>query len=226
MKWGIFCFTSGKTSDRVRCINKTWGKDLDNLYYFTDVDVYKDNVIKCTEDNTYESNVEKNLYAMKYAQENNFDWSFFIGDDVYIYINNLLSYIESLDSKQIKSYGEILRGTWPEDLELSYLCGGGGMLFPKVSLDKFVKYMEEPDSYRDYKYADVVIGLIMKEAGIGMVNASTFFAAGLMRTIINGNTPDYYKITKPERYISFHFINTEELFDKLWSRDEANRNNK
>jgi hypothetical protein len=217
MKWGIFVYTSGKTSKRMRCINKTWGKNLDNLYFFTDTDVYKDNVIKCTDDDTYDSNVEKNLCAIKYAQENDFDWAFFVGDDVYVFVDNFMRYIETKNSGVKSVYGEIIHGTWPKDRTLSYLCGGGGILFPKSSLNEIVNVMEEPESYRDFKYADVVIGLLMKKSGLNMVD---------VELLIKGNPPEYYNITKPERYIAFHFINTEEQFDMLWSRDEANRNNK
>jgi hypothetical protein len=178
MKWGIFVYTTGQNSDRMRWINKTWGKDLNNLY------------------------------------ENDYDWAFFVGDDVYVFINTLLDYIEPLDPIETEEVGgEIIRGTWSEDPDFSYLCGGGGILFSKYSLKKIVEVMKEPVSYQHYKYADVVIGLLMQKAQLKMVN---------LKVLIKGNPPEYYNIKKPEKYISFHFINSEKQFEELWSRDETN----
>lgn len=216
MKWGIFVYTSSKTEERTRWIKNTWGKNVENLFFFTDKSYPEDNFIQVTDDTEYESNVEKNLKAIKYAYDENYDWSFFIGDDVYVFVDTLLRYINTRTPNSNDVYGEILRKTWPKDRTLSYLCGGGGILFSKSSIEKFINQMEhqlnldDAESYRSYKYADVVIGLIMKESGMKMVNVSQ---------LIKGNSPSYYGIKHPEQYISFHFINTKEKFQNLWERD-------
>ena len=212
MKWGIFVYTTSKTEERTRWIRDTWGKNVENLFFFTDKSYPEDNFIKVTDDTDYESNMVKNLDALKYAYENDFDWIFLVGDDVYIFINNLLAYIEPRDPNTSEGVcGEIIHGTWPVDRSLSYLCGGGGILFSKHSLKKFMGVMKDPASYRDYIYADVVIGLLMKEAQLKMVN---------LELLIKGNPPEYYNIKKPEQYISFHFIKTEKQFKELWSKDK------
>jgi hypothetical protein len=53
----------------------------------------------------------------------------------------------------------------------------------------------------------------MQKAQLKMVN---------LKVLIKGNPPEYYNIKKPEKYISFHFINSEKQFEELWSRDETN----
>jgi len=216
MKWGIFVYTSSKTEERTRWIRNTCGKNVKNLFFFTDKSYPEDNFIQVTTDTEYESNIEKNLKAIKYAYDENYDWAFFIGDDVYVFVDILLEYINKHIPNSNDVYGEILHKTWPQDRTLSYLCGGGGILFSKSSMKKFLNKMEQqlnlkvPASYRSYKYADVVIGLIMKESEMKMVNASQ---------LIKGNLPSYYGIKCPEQYISFHFVNTKKLFEDLWERD-------
>jgi hypothetical protein len=150
----------------------------------------------------------KNFYAMYYALDHHsdrFDWFFFIGDDVFVYVNNLDSIIEKLNKEDNKIYGQV-SNTWPNDRSLFYVLGGGGILFNKVSLKSLCAYNKYTiGELNSLIYSDVAIGVIGRQAGIINENLPGVYS----------QTPEFYGINQPNEHISFHYIKTKDQFEYL-----------
>jgi hypothetical protein len=150
----------------------------------------------------------KNFYAMYYALDNHinrFDWFFFIGDDVFVYVNNLDSIIETLNKYDNRIYGQV-SNTWPNDRNLFYVLGGGGILFNKVSLKSLCAHNQYTiGELNSLVYSDVAIGLIGRQAGIINENLPGVYS----------QPPEFYGIQKPHEHISFHYIKTKDQFEYL-----------
>jgi len=148
----------------------------------------------------------KNFYGMYYALENHkdkFDWFFFIGDDVFVYVDNLDQAIQKLDKDDNKIYGEV-GNTWPNDRSLFYVLGGGGILFNKTSLLSLCTHnrFSIDELLNNFVYSDVAIGFIGREAGIKNEHIPGIYS----------QPPTFYNITEPNKHISFHYIKTKEDF--------------
>jgi hypothetical protein len=186
-------------------IDETWAKDQ-NIYHITDRRDLGSNYIYCTDRDDYLSSMYKNFYGMYYALENHgdiFDWFLFIGDDVFIYIDNLDKAIQKLNKYDNKIYGEI-GNTWPNDRSLFYVLGGGGILFNRTSLSCLCSNnkFSNDELLNNFMYSDVAIGWIGREAGIQNENIPGIYS----------QQPAFYNITEPNKYISFHYIKTEADF--------------
>ena len=205
---GFYTFTTHKHLDRCKLIDDTWGKNQ-NIFHITDRIDNRDNYVYCTNRDDYLSSMYKNFYAMYYALNNHidkFDWFFFIGDDVFVYVDNLAYMIQKLNKEDNKMYGEIAN-CWPNDRTLFYVLGGGGILFNKTSLSTFCKYnyFSINELLNKFLFSDVAIGIIGREAKITNENISG----------IHSQPPEFYNITNPNKFISFHYIKTKEQFDYL-----------
>jgi len=183
--YGIFVYTTHKNFSRCQKILETWGSNIENLFFYTDREPEantKGNFIKVTDDDTYDSNVIKNLYAILDAQKRNYDWSLFLGDDNYLFKKNFESYINSQNNIENSIFGSELLGTWYNKrtnraYDFKYLDGGGGILFNKTSLNNFVLLMDENlESYIDNedlsKFSDIAIELIRQKGDIS-INTTT-----------------------------------------------------
>lgn len=207
----IHSYTTHKSHDnKCKYIEDTWGKHVDNLFFYTDKEIENSKYIYCTNDDTYESHMYKNFYAIQYAYDNclDFDWHLFIGDDNFIYHKNLENLLKKLNPDRNEIYGELLKpGVGWKDLE--YIGGGPGILFNKTSLKVFVennKMSKEEKKY--YEFSDVAIGIICKKNNILLSPQQGFFT----------HPPHAYGISEPEKHISFHYIKDEKYFQYLYSR--------
>lgn len=204
---GFYTFTTHKHLDRCNLIDNTWAKNQ-NIFHITDKYDQRSNYIYCTDRHDYLSSMYKNFYAIYYAFKNHinkFDWFFFIGDDVFLYPDNLNNAIKNLNQNDNKIYGEV-SNTWPQDRTLFYVLGGGGILFNRTSIKNFCNYNTYSiNELNLLVYSDVAIGIICREAGITNENLPGIYS----------QPPEFYNITQPQNHISFHYIKTKEQFDHL-----------
>lgn len=200
---GFYIFTTFKNYNRCKLIEQTWGKDQD-LYFFTDKISEEENYICCTSDSTYISHIYKNFYAIQYAyikHKNKYDWFMFIGDDTYIYTDNLYKTILKLNKNDNTIYGQV-QNCWPNDKSLFYALGGGGIMFNSFSLESFIKYPININILNSFHYSDVAIGDIARKLSINLENIEG----------IHSQRPEFYGINNPEKYISFHYIKDKNDF--------------
>ena len=210
-KLGIYVFTGSANMQRCEFINSTWGKDR-RVMFFTDLEGgvnLPENFISACVKGGYRSHLEKNAFAIEWAYHNDiqkFDWFLFIGDDNFVYPDNIERDFSKIDHTKPACYGQI-QNCWPQDKSLYYALGGAGQMFSKAGLIKFVK--EGPrnlvDFFNNGEYSDVQAGLIMRDINLDLINTEGFYS----------QPPDHYGITKPEDYYVFHYIKSEEDFLKL-----------
>lgn len=206
----IHIYTTHKNHDRCKLIEETWGKHIDNLFFYTDRKIEKDNYIYCTDDDTYNSHMYKNFFALKYSYENfsNIDWHLFIGDDNFVYHYNLEKLLEKLDNKENAIFGELIKPGvgWKN---LAYIGGGGGLLLNKVSLKEILE--KDHMTYEEKmkcEYSDAVIGLICEKNNIKLSPQPGFYT----------HAPWNYGINNPEEYITFHYIKNKDHFYYLYNK--------
>lgn len=206
----IHIYTTHKNFDRCELILQTWGKHVEDLYFYTDKEYDDKRFIHCTNDDSYESHMVKNFYAIKYAKDflSDIDWHLFIGDDNFIYNYNLQSLVTQLDKNQNVIIGDFLApGVGRPDL--GYIGGGGGLLMNLKSISAIIdndKYTDEEKN--NYKYSDVVVGFLCKHNNVTMIHHPGFHT----------HPPQVYGISNPEDHISFHYINTKEQFTYLYDK--------
>ena len=231
--YGIFVYTTHKNFSRCQKILETWGSDIKNLFFYTDrhadPSTTQGTFIKATDDDTYASNVVKNLYAIVDAYERRYDWSFFIGDDNYLFKQNFELYINSQNKEENSIFGAELSGTWPPDRSLSYLDGAAGILFNKGSLRNFVKLLDKnlEDYKHDSEFADVVIEFIRQKGNIPMNTTNNDERLGGL--YFGGLAPwDYNNREMLRRAITLHYIEEHLVngwnFDRLWEFEKSMAN--
>lgn len=212
MKNQNFCihiYTTHKNKKRCEYIENTWGKHVDNLFFYTDKEEHLPNYIHCTDEHDYYSSMYKNMYAIEYSYKNlkNYPWHLFIGDDVFLYHYNLEKTINTLNPEDNSVYGEIIGGCWPTDRSLFYIGGGGGVLVNPTSLKVLAENIPSPEMQKYYFFSDVAIGQICKKQNIKLVNRPEFHC----------HPPAYYNIKNPENFVSFHYILDEKMFNELYT---------
>jgi hypothetical protein len=204
----IHIYTTHKNHDRCKIIEQTWGRHVQNLFFYTDKETSNPKYIKCTEDDSYESHMYKNFYALENASKMPIDWHLFIGDDNFIYHYNLEFILNVIDPNHNAIFGEILEpGVGYE--KLRYVGGGAGLLVNQVSLKNIL--LNDDLTYEEKNkigYSDAVIGTICQKAKIFLSQQYGFHT----------HQPWAYGIRDPENHISFHYIKKEEEFNYLYSR--------
>ncbi|HIJ88370.1 MAG TPA: tetratricopeptide repeat protein [Desulfuromonadales bacterium] len=207
----VLVYTTHKYRDRCNLIESSWGKNVDTIFMVTDQSDPRQNYIKVTNNDTYSSQLEKTLYAMLFAHNNllHLNWFYFVCDDRYVFVENLLNKISELNRFDFSVYGQI-GNTWPKDKNLFYPLGGAGILLSKITLIYIIKNIDlDMNKWMRYEYCDVAIGAICQKLGINLVNIEGMFS----------QPPEFYSISNPGHHINFHYIRTKEQFDALSSVD-------
>lgn len=192
---------------RIKLIQDTWLKDVENYVIITDYDDELTNSVKITEDSTYESNVEKNFKSFNYFYEkyNDFDWFINLDDDTFLNYNNLKKLLYSYSKDDIFMLGRINYGSLPQDTSLNYCSGGAGYIFNKKTLE----ILKDIDmSYNKSRFADANIGFFCRDKGIKIIDNELF----------HQRAPDYYNYTDEiiKKSITFHYI-FNDGFNKLYN---------
>jgi hypothetical protein len=191
-----------KYENNYKNVISTWGKDVDFLFYSDHEDKGK-NIIKVSNRDDYHSNEEKFVNVVKQLPKEylNYDWFFFCDNDTYVNTKLLNNSITKFNIDFI--YGQEIH-TWTPDLSLGYFSGGAGYL---VS-NKILRHMI--DNLKNYNtgFSDVTFGLYIREHNIQKLPSDLF----------KSQPPEYYYINLEDtkNYISFHYIKTFEMMNKLY----------
>ncbi len=191
-----------KYENNYKNVISTWGRDVDFLFYSDHEDKGK-NIIKVSNRDDYHSNEEKFVNVVKQLPKEylNYDWFFFCDNDTYVNTKLLNDSITKFNIDFI--YGQEIH-TWTPDLSLGYFSGGAGYL---VS-NKILRHMI--DNLKNYNtgFSDVTFGLYIREHNIQKLPSDLF----------KSQPPEYYYINLEDtkNYISFHYIKTFEMMNKLY----------
>ena len=174
-------------------VMNTWGKNKDVLFY---ADYNDKNVIKVSDDVSYNSNEEKHINIIKLLNDNNnydYEWFFFCDDDTFVNTTKLENSLDTFDPNFVN--GSVIN-SWASDFSLSYCSGGAGYLINRNLLGKI--------NLKNHKtgWSDVSLGLSLRESKIESLNS----------TLFNSQPPEFYniEINDVKNYISFHYIKTED----------------
>ena len=191
---------------RIKLIENTWLKDVENYVIISDYNDESRNTVKITEDETYESNVEKNFKSFThfYEKYNDFDWFMNLDDDTFLNYKNLKSTLESYPLDEIFMLGRINYGSLPDDMSLNYCSGGAGYIFNKKTLG----VLKDIDmSYNKSRFADANVGMFCRDKGIQIIDNELF----------HQREPEYYGFNDEviKKSVTFHYIFNEK-FEQLY----------
>ena len=214
---GIYVFTGSVNKKRCDCIKETWGKDL-RIDFFTDLDSgqLEKGFHLGSLKGGYRSHLEKNAKAMMYAYRIDQgctakDWHLFVGDDNYVFTDNLEKFVKDKDPNELHVFGQV-EANYPKIPELMYPTGGAGHLFSRGALDFFMKNgpLDIVDFFMSEEYSDVAVGKILDSINLEPTDAKGFFS----------QPPEHYGIDDPENHIVFHYISTKKQFENLYDRQK------
>jgi hypothetical protein len=182
--------------ERAENIKKTWGDNVDLLFYGDIKDIDND-MFKVTDRTDYNSNEEKfcNMFNIINTYYGNYEWFFFCDNDTFVNTKLLFEKIDEFDENYI--YGQVIN-TWPQDKTLHYLSGGAGFLISGKLIDTLNKDIEILGT----NYSDVTFGKYIRENNLKMKHSELF----------KSQLPEYYNIENIKDYITFHYVKT---YDKM-----------
>jgi hypothetical protein len=135
----INVLTSVNCIDRVDNILNTWGKDFEDLVFFSDHNDLKKNILQVSTRTSYDGCAEKSLNRVKQIVENvKHDWYFFVDDDTYVNTSGLERFINEKTRDDATAYGRMCpgHGDW------KYIHGGAGILINRRAINKISRDMK------------------------------------------------------------------------------------
>jgi len=186
-----------------RCDNiiKTWGIDIDYIFYSDYEDKLK-NIIKTTNNPDYFGLEEKMLNATKTIYENfkGYEWFLFCDDDTYINVKKLFLELPNFNEEFV--YGQILLHGYRQNPEVIFCSGGAGILIHNKNLEKIQNNIIN----HNIGIADVSFCMNLNNNNIKITHSNLFY----------NDTPQSKNLDKINYndYISFHNIKTlEDMVD-------------
>jgi hypothetical protein len=185
-------------------IKNTWGTNSDLLFYGDYEDDLED-IIKVSDNKSYQSNEEKHVNVFKHLTQNskyNYEWFFFCDDDTFVNVNKLENLLSSFDVNYV--HGQLIMTNIVDGYGgLEYLSGGAGYLIHRDLLNK----ISEKIKIINTGYADVTLGVCLKNLNIPILNSDLF----------KGQPSNFYEYPDEsiKNHITFHYIKTKDEMIKL-----------
>jgi len=199
MKIQINCITCRAEYSRIQTIKNTWGKHWTDLIFFADFEE-GDDVIKTTDNSTYWGCEEKMVNRFKQIKnKNNYDWYFFIDDDTFVNVSNMVNFVSQLDNNN--AYGYSTTGC----LNFPFFQGGAGFF---ISQKTFNKITIDSISIKGTGYSDTVACQILKENNINL---------SFNNDILNSDEAVNLNNEKFKTAITFHKIKTIETMQQYYN---------
>ena len=199
---------------RIPSLENTWTKHIDYLY-FSDYEDKKYDMIKTTNNTDYYGAGEKGINFLNMVKDieyegakilDLYDWIFYVDDDTFVNVPNLLKFAETADNNKV--YGYIFnskknsdnpmyeRGIIPKSSK--FPSGGAGVLISsKVfrAIREF-KFFVVPQFGHD----DVDMGLNFEQYGVEQINCDLF----------NSQDPEFHRHDEDsiKKSITYHHVDS------------------
>jgi hypothetical protein len=178
---------SSKTRDKVAALKGTWGKQVSNLFVFSDEDDDELQPIvldECRGKSTREDAQHKTLLGSKYVFEHSeTPWYFLADDDTYVNVDLLQWFLGSFDPDQPLLFSYLfhdrpiwggLNSTMTETLAgFTWPSGGAGIVVSRAAMGLLAKHLYT-DRCPFYSMNDVTIGYCAWSVGIFMAHSPLF----------------------------------------------------
>tara|TARA_Y100001963_G_scaffold153822_1_gene241364 strand:- start:1388 stop:3850 length:2463 start_codon:yes stop_codon:yes gene_type:complete len=220
-----------RSSDSSRSLLKTWGENVPNIYFATDVHSTDLRFIKCSDRNDYKSTGEKqiNLCLNLLRDKPNTEWYVLADDDTYIYKDHLIEILNNFkDHKEPIIIGKAINYC-PWNRDLLFVSGGAGIVMNRSALEKVCEFFSIKENYNHHTkvqyYGDVAIGYACKHFNINIVNCDGFISrnpesvCGQLEEsrIVKENFPKL-KDYKTNKIISYHSIDSDRFLNQDWDK--------
>ena len=222
---------SVRSSDSSQSLLKTWGENVPNIYFATDVHSTDLRFIKCSDRNDYKSTGEKqiNLCLNLLRDKPNTEWYVLADDDTYIYKDHLIEILNNFkDHKEPIIIGKAINYC-PWNRDLLFVSGGAGIVMNRSALEKVCEFFSIKENYNHHTkvqyYGDVAIGYACKHFNINIVNCDGFISrnpesvCGQLEEsrIVKENFPKL-KDYKTNKIISYHSIDSDRFLNQDWDK--------
>jgi hypothetical protein len=191
----------------------TWLKGQEYLYLTDEEGDYK---LKCTDNDTYASNEEKQIFGINYVIKNykhlQYDWFCFCDNDTFIFTENLKKKLRIVDPNRVWGYvlnkkSDPLNPVYTamgQDFE--YCSGGAGYCISRNLITSLPEIPLERTGY-----GDVTFGSVMRRLKIKFDH-------------LEGIHPHNYTVYNDEynEPVSYHYVKTLKDFAYLYSLNGSN----
>ena len=177
----------------------TWLKKINSEsdYVFLSANPVGDKVVGYGTADDYFSLPEKWFYFIKNYDLESFDWVFAVDDDLFCFPDRLENFIEenNFSPDELIVIGN--RSCYFSEINDDILCGGGGILFSKLTIKEIKKFISESTEPTRYLCGDCNFFYWCKELNVKIINAS-----------VNG-------ILDNEKFIHFYYKNNHIVASEL-----------
>lgn len=201
--------TSINCSNRIDTIRETWGKNFNELYFYSDHEDSNKQVFQVINERTdYYSCALKTKERIQQITNNVvFDWYIFIDDDTFVNLKTLEKFLSNLSEDY--AYGRLIG----QESENPYFAGGSGFIIPKKQMLK-IKFIKDEWLRLSAGFGDLLWAYAYKEFNIPLIDLGRHLTQPGINTsnslFIDGFTFDLINIINmyKEHTIAIHPVRT------------------
>lgn len=196
--------------DRYWNVMKTWGKDIECVFYSDHEDLSK-NIIKTSDSTAYGSGEEKLTTMMNVLPDQylNYDWYIHCDNDTFVNTAKMNQLAQSADPSKI--HGLVATIEFPKGMVLHY-CGGGASYLMSNQIYHSI-YRGKSKIYHS-GYGDVAIGVLGRENNVPLQHHDGFHSF----------PPQHYHYTDRvfiANQYTFHYIKDFKLMNQLYENSKS-----
>lgn len=167
--------------ERVTIVKETWGKDTQNIEYFSEKEDSSIPTINLGIPNTERGHCGKTMAMLRrWLKEKKFEkvsWFLIADDDTIINLKRLRKLLACYDPTEPVHLGEVYGySVAKKNWGYTYITGGGGMVFSREAINQLVTN-GEADCHADDSPDDMTLGMRYKRLDISLVHSPYFHQA-------------------------------------------------
>ena len=159
----INILTSINCSDRIDTIRETWGKNFNELHFYSDHEDSNKQIFQVINERTdyYSCALKTKERIQQIIQNVIYDWYIFVDDDTFVNLNVLEKFLSDLSENN--AYGRLIGNENP------YFAGGSGFVIPKKQMLK-IKFIKDEWLQLSAGFGDLLWSYAYKEFNIPLID--------------------------------------------------------